>query len=171
MSQIFGEFVASLNGRNVRYLIIGGWATAFHGHPRFTKDMDVLIDRTDRNATATRDAIYDFFEGRPPESINPQADLLDPDRVLQLGVPPNRIDVLNHVAGIEDFESAWKRRRPGRVGAATASFAGLADLLASKKAAGRPQDIADVAMLERRSRSAAPNKKSIARKRTRARRS
>ena len=67
MSQIFAEFVGSLNERNVRYLVIGGWATAFHGHPRFTKDIDVLIDRTDRNATAARDAIYDFFKGRPQD--------------------------------------------------------------------------------------------------------
>ena len=152
MSQIFGEFVASLNRRNVRYLVIGGWATGFHGYPRFTKDMDILIDRTDHNAAATRDAIYDFFQGRPPESIDPQTDLLDPDRVLQLGVPPNRIDVLNQVPGIEDFDAAWKRRRSGRVGDSSASFAGLDDLLASKRAVGRPQDLADVAVLERRSR-------------------
>lgn len=152
MSQIFGEFVASLNGRNVRYLVIGGWATGFHGYPRFTKDMDILIDRTDHNAAATRDAIYDFFQGRPPDSIDPQTDLLDPDRVLQLGVPPNRIDVLNQVPGIEDFESAWKRRCTGRIGDSRASFASRDDLLASKRAAGRPQDLADVAVLERRAR-------------------
>jgi hypothetical protein len=152
MSQIFGEFVASLNGRNVRYLVIGGWATGFHGYPRFTKDLDILIDRTDHNADATRDAIYDFFQGRPPESIDPRADLLDPDRVLQLGVPPNRIDVLSQVPGIESFDAAWKRRRSGRVGDSSASFASLQDLLASKRAAGRPQDLADVAVLERRSR-------------------
>ena len=151
MSQIFGEFVASLNARGVRYLVIGGWATAFHGHPRFTKDLDVLIDRTERNASATRDAIYDFFRGRPPEAIDPKADLLDPDRLLQLGVPPNRIDVLNQVPGIVDFNSAWKRWRSGKVGDATASFVGREDLLASKRAAARPQDLADVATLERRS--------------------
>lgn len=133
MSQIFGEFVASLNERKVRYLV------------------DILIDRTDRNATATRDAIYDFFQGRPPETIDPRADLMNPDRVLQLGVPPNRIDVLNQAAGIEDFAAAWKRRRPGRIGETTASFVSLKDLLASKRAAGRPQDLADVAVLERRS--------------------
>jgi hypothetical protein len=153
MSETFGEFVASLNGRKVRYLVIGGWATGFHGYPRFTKDMDVLIDRTDRNALATRDAIYDFFAGRPPESIDPEADLLDPDRVLQLGVPPNRIDVLSHVPGIDDFGSAWKRRISGRVGGTMASFVSLRDLLASKRAVGRPQDLADVAVLERRARS------------------
>jgi hypothetical protein len=169
MSQIFGEFVASLNERGVRYLVIGGWATAFHGYPRFTKDLDILIDRTVRNAAATRDAIYDFFRGRPPETIDLQSDLLDPDRVLQLGVPPNRIDVLNQVPGIEDFDAAWKRRRPGRVGHASASFAGLGDLIASKRAVGRPQDLADVSMLDRRS-GRGTTKKPVRRKSTRAKR-
>jgi hypothetical protein len=159
MSQIFEEFVASLNEHNVRYLVIGGWAAGFHGYPRFTKDIDVLIDRTDRNAAATRDAIYDFFKGRPPESIDAQDDLMNPEQVLQLGMPPNRIDLLSQVPGIDDFDAAWGRRAHGSIGRSKASFAGLEDLLASKRAAGRPQDLADVAMLERRASRPVPKKK------------
>jgi hypothetical protein len=162
VSQIFEEFVASLNEHNVRYLVIGGWAAGFHGYPRFTKDIDVLIDRTDRNAAATRDAIYDFFEGRPPEAIDPRDDLMNPEKVLQLGVPPNRIDLLSQVPGIDSFDAAWRRRARGRIGRSEASFAGLDDLLASKRAVGRPQDLADVAMLERRGRHARPARKAPA---------
>jgi len=162
MSQIFEEFVASLNEHKVRYLVIGGWAAGFHGYPRFTKDIDVLIDRTDRNAAATRDAIYQFFKGRPPESVDPHDDLMNPERVLQLGVPPNRIDLLSQVPGIDDFGAAWRRRARGSIGRSKASFAGLKDLLASKRAAGRPQDLADVAMLERRASRPGPTKKAAA---------
>ncbi len=163
MSQIFEEFVASLNGHSVRYLVIGGWAAGFHGYPRFTKDIDVLIDRTERNAAATRDAIYDFFKGRPPEPIDPERDLMNPEQVLQLGMPPNRIDVLSQVPGIDDFDAAWRRRARGSIGRSKASFAGLDDLLASKRATGRPQDLADVAMLERRAQKARPTKKNVVR--------
>ncbi len=162
MSQIFEEFVASLNEHNVRYLIIGGWAAGFHGYPRFTKDIDVLIERTDRNAAAARDAIYGFFKGRPPESIDPRDDLMNPEQVLQLGMPPNRIDLLSDVPGIDNFGAAWRRRARGRIGSSKASFASLKDLLASKRAAGRPQDLADVAMLERRASRPSPTKKAAA---------
>lgn len=163
MSQIFEDFVASLNEHKVRYLIIGGWAAGFHGYPRFTKDIDVLIDRTDRNAAATRDAIYDFFNGRPPETIDPYRDLMNPELVLQLGMPPNRVDLLSQVPGIDDFDAAWRRRARGSIGRSKASFAGLEDLLASKRAAGRPQDLADVAILERRAQKSRTAKKAAAR--------
>lgn len=142
----FSEFIASLNKAGARYLLIGGYAVGFHGRPRATKDLDVLVDAAESNAERVLRAIQEFFGGA---SLGYAAtDLTRPGMTLQLGVAPVRIDVNTSIAGVEDFDAAWKRRQEGRLGEAKAAFISFEDLLAAKRAADRPQDRADVAHLE-----------------------
>lgn len=131
-------------------MVIGGHAVAFHGHPRATKDLDVLVRATADNARRVYAALAAF--GAPLQAFEVGAgDFATYDGVLQLGVPPLRIDILNRAAGI-DFEEAV-------AGGATFELDGRAipvicrdALLKNKRAAGRPQDLADVEALERLAR-------------------
>lgn len=143
----FAEFIASLNAGRVRYLIVGGYAVGFHARPRATKDIDVLIDRSLPNARRARRAICEFL-GRDAPNIT-EAKLTDPRSLIVLGIAPVRIDVLTSIEGVASFAAAWKRRAEGRYGDVPAHFLALEDLIASKQAAGRPQDLADVDVLKR----------------------
>jgi hypothetical protein len=146
----FEEFIASLNAHRVRYLIVGGYAVGFHGRPRATKDIDVLIDRSEANARRARAALIDFL-GSSPRNIT-VARLRNPRTLVVLGVAPIRIDVLTSIDGISSFRAAWGRRAHGTYGSSPAHFISLVDLMASKEAAGRPQDLADLDALRRASR-------------------
>jgi hypothetical protein len=151
----FEEFLDALNAHRVRYLVVGGHAVAFHGRPRATKDLDVYIDRTEVNARRTLAALRDFFGGTPPSHT--VEDLMDPGIIIQLGVAPVRIDILSRLSGIRSFNAAWGRRIDDVFGRAAAHYLSIDDLIASKRAAGRPQDLADVDVLERvKSRLRAP---------------
>jgi predicted nucleotidyltransferase len=155
----FEEFIAALNARSVRYLLIGAHALAFHARPRATKDLDVYVEPTSKNARRVLDALGDFF-GAPMSSYS-VADILDPDTVIQLGIAPVRIDVLSSVDGLPAFGAAWKRRASGRFGKVPAHYLSLTDLIVAKAAAARPQDLADLAVLRRvlarKDRLAAPS--------------
>jgi hypothetical protein len=146
----FEEFIASLNAHHVRYLIIGGYAVGFHARPRATKDIDVLVDRSAANARRTRAALVAFLGSDAPNIT--EAKLLHPRTLIVLGVDPIRIDVLTSVDGVPSFASAWKRKVDGFYGNTPAHFIALIDLIASKLAAGRPQDLADVDVLRRASK-------------------
>jgi hypothetical protein len=143
----FEEFFASLNAHRVRYLIVGGYAVGFHARPRATKDIDVLVDRTAANARRVRQAISAFLGVVPPNVT--EAKLRDARTLIVLGVAPIRIDVLTSIDGVASFAAAWKRRVEGRYGTVSARFLSMEDLLASKLAAGRPQDLADADVLRR----------------------
>ena len=146
----FEEFIGALNAREVRYLLIGAHAVAFHARPRATKDLDVYVDPTRANAKRLKAALGDFFGGSPPGYAD--SDLLDPDSVIQLGVAPVRIDILSHIDGLESFSMAWRRRVEGRFGSVDAHYLALDDLIAAKTAAGRPQDLSDLVTLRRAQR-------------------
>jgi hypothetical protein len=141
----FEEFIASLNAQRVRYLIVGGYAVAFHARPRATKDIDILVDRAAANAKRVLAALEAFF-GRIDIEL---AALTNPRTLIVLGAAPVRIDILTQIDGVPSFAAAWKRRVEGVYGSTPASFISLADLVASKVAAGRPQDLADVDVLRR----------------------
>jgi hypothetical protein len=141
----FEEFIAALNARGVRYLVVGAYALAFHAKPRATKDLDVYVDPVPANARRLRAALSDFFGGSPPGYAD--SDLLDPENVIQLGVAPVRIDILARVSGLESFSAAWRRRSEGSLGAVTAHYVGFDDLVRSKTAANRTQDKADLEAL------------------------
>jgi hypothetical protein len=143
----FEEFIASLNAQRVRYLIVGGYAVAFHARPRATKDIDVLVDRSVANAKRVRSALQSFL-GTKRLKIS-VAQLTNPRTLIVLGVAPVRIDILTGIDGVPSFAAAWKRRAEGTYGSTPAHFISLADLVASKNAAARPQDLADVDVLRR----------------------
>lgn len=141
----FEEFLKSLNSAGVRYLIVGGYALAYHAVPRFTKDLDVLVEPTPANAEAVLNALKDFGFA----SLNLETeDFSTPGKIVQIGYPPNRIDLINSADGV-DFKSAWRRRVRARFGSVSTQYLSMRDLMASKKAAGRPQDQLDLKTLER----------------------
>lgn len=142
----YEELFACFNARKVRYLIVGGYAVAFHAKPRYTKDIDLLIERSTRNAARVLAALRDFF-GAPIPQLD-RADFVEPDGILVLGVAPNRVDILNAIPGIE-FADSWKRRVESRYGRETVYFISRADLLRNKELVGRPVDKRDAEWLRR----------------------
>jgi hypothetical protein len=144
LSNDFEELFACFNAKRVRAVVVGGHALAFHGHPRFTKDLDVFVDPSPENARLILEALHDFGFG----SVGLTAeDFSSPGRIVQLGIAPNRIDLMTAIDGVS-FEEAWAGRAAGRFGGQQVSYLGRTDFLRNKRAAGRPQDIADIAALE-----------------------
>jgi hypothetical protein len=144
LNQDFREFAQSLNDSGVRYLVIGGYAVAVHGHPRYTKDLDIWIEMTPDNAAALVRAL-DIFGFA---SLGLQAsDFLASDQIIQLGYPPNRIDLITTPPGV-DFKACYPAREIVETGGVLVSFIGLEDLKRSKKASGRLQDLADLEALQ-----------------------
>ncbi|MBK9261058.1 MAG: hypothetical protein IPM54_14775 [Polyangiaceae bacterium] len=141
-----------MNAHRVRYLIVGGYAVGFHARPRATKDIDVLVDMTVANARRTRAALLDFLGSDAPNITEEK--LMNPRTLIVLGVEPFRIDVLTTIDGLSSFSAAWKRRAKGSYGKVPANYIALDDLIAAKKASGRPQDLADVDVLQRATRRA-----------------
>ena len=140
----FREFIQSLNDNQVLYLIVGGYAVALHGHPRYTKDLDVWIAMTPANAANLVGALAQFGFG----SLGLQAsDFLVPDQIIQLGHPPNRIDVLTSLPGVE-FASCYPSRLEVDVEGVRVNFIDLDNLKRNKQAAGRHQDLADLENLQ-----------------------
>jgi hypothetical protein len=144
LNRDFSEFIASCIAHDVRFMIVGGYAVAAHGHPRFTKDLDVWVWVDEHNATRLVSALEQF--GFSSVGLT-QADFLEDDTVVQLGFPPQRIDIITHVDGVE-FAPCWDRRIEIEIGGQRVPFISADDLLANKKASGRPQDLADVAAIE-----------------------
>ncbi len=144
LSQDFREFIQSLNDNRVRYLVIGGYAVALHGYPRYTKDIDIWIEMSPDNAANLVKALEQFGFG----SLGLQAaDFLVPDQVVQLGYPPSRIDLITTPAGV-DFETCYASRVEVVIDDVTVNFIDLENLKKSKKAAGRLQDLADLENLQ-----------------------
>ncbi len=141
----FRDLFSALNAAGVRYLLVGGYAVAFHSEPRFTKDLDVWVEASEENAQRTYEALRAF--GAPVGNLN-AGDLAVPDAILQIGVAPNRIDVVTSIDGVE-FAAAWAGRVLTAYGDAEVPIIGRAELIANKRALGRPQDIIDVERLER----------------------
>jgi hypothetical protein len=140
----FKEFVESLNNNQVRYLIIGGYAVALHGHPRYTKDLDVWIACDETNAANVVQALDHFGFA----SLDLQAtDFLEPNQVIQLGNPPNRIDLLMSIPGV-DFETCYQSRVSISIDGVPVNFIDLDNLKRNKKASGRAGDLADLENLQ-----------------------
>ncbi len=140
----FAEFIELLNKHAVEYLIVGGYAVAFHGKPRNTKDIDIWIHPTEKNAASLMQVLAAFGFGSLGLCA---ADFLTTDTVVQLGYSPVRIDLLSTIPGVT-FSTAWERRQQGRYGDQTANFIGLDDLIVNKQTVGRLQDLADVELLQ-----------------------
>jgi hypothetical protein len=129
---------------DVEFLVVGAYALAAHGFPRATGDLDCWIRRSPANAARVMRALAAF--GAPIDQIT-DADLSAPDLVVQLGVEPGRIDLLTSIDGV-DFDDAWPGRLVATIDGLRLPLIGLDDLVRTKRAAGRDQDLADVARIE-----------------------
>lgn len=136
----FSEFIQFLNGNGVRYLVVGGYAVAVHGHPRYTKDLDVWIDVSLDNAQRVLKALREFGFG---ELTLNECDFTTPGQVIQLGYPPHRIDLLTTLKGV-DFDICYETRFQVKLEDTMISFIDLENLKKNKLATGRFQDRADV---------------------------
>jgi predicted nucleotidyltransferase len=139
----FSDLLRIFNVHNVRYLVIGGYAVVQYAEPRFTKDLDVLISTDTANAAAVYEALREF--GAPLTDLTPK-DFSEEGFFFQMGAPPVRVDVLMGIPGIH-FDDCWKRRVEVDFEGLKVVFISKEDLIASKRAAGRPQDLIDIDLL------------------------
>lgn len=143
----FRDVLVCLTDAEAEFMVIGGYAVAHHGHVRATKDIDVLVRPTHENAARVMRALETF--GAPLSALHIHAsDFSTPGKVIQLGMPPLRIDILTAATAI-DFEDASQTTGRLDVDGRAVPVIGLDALLKNKRAAGRPQDLADVDSLER----------------------
>ncbi len=142
-SSDFKELLKSFNAHQVKYLIVGAYAVMKYTEPRYTKDLDIWVEPTDENASRVYKALTEF--GAPLSGVTAE-DLTNIDLVFQIGVAPHRIDILMGVKGL-DFAQAWERRVEAMFDDVSMRLVGKEDLLVSKEAAGRPQDLIDAASL------------------------
>lgn len=142
----FRDLLVELSDAGAEFVLVGGHAVAFHGHPRATKDLHVLVLAEPENAARVYRALAAF--GAPLEAFEVQAaDFAGYDGVLQIGLPPRRIDILNRADGIT-FDEAVVDRGSFEIDGRTIPVIGRAALLKNKRAAGRAQDLADIEALE-----------------------
>ena len=139
-NQDFKEFIQSLNDKKVRYLVIGGYAVAFHGYPRYTKDMDIWIEMSAENADRILAALVEFGFGSLEITSE---DFLTSNQVIQLGYPPNRIDLITTPDGV-DFSTCYDAKNEVEISGIIVPFIDLANLKINKLASGRLQDLADL---------------------------
>jgi len=135
----FSDLLRIFNDHNVRYLVIGGYAVVQYTEPRFTKDLDVLISTDRTNAESVFNALKEF--GAPLAGLTPD-DFAEEGFFFQMGVPPVRVDVIMGIPGVQ-FEECWNRRVEVDFEGLKVTFISKQDLIASKRAAGRPQDLID----------------------------
>jgi hypothetical protein len=145
----FRDLFAALNGAGAEYLLVGGYALAIHAAPRFTKDLDVWVNPTRENAPRVLTALKAF--GAPLGELT-ETDLMTPGVVFQMGLPPNRIDLLTSIDGVA-FSEAWPARITTEYGREQLPVIGRAQLIANKRASGRPQDLVDADVVEKAGRS------------------
>lgn len=145
MNEDFRDLLSALNDAEARFLIVGAYAVAVHGRPRATGDLDVWVAATPANARRVMSALTAF--GAPLADLS-EAELATPGVGLHIGVPPRRIDILTTVSGLS-FEDAWPHRIHASLAGLRCPVIGLDDLIANKRAAARPQDLADVDALTR----------------------
>lgn len=141
----FEDFVVLLNRNNVDYMIVGGYALAFHGKPRHTGDLDIWIDISDDNAQKMLNAIIEFGMGSLGMEKN---DFLQKGIITQIGYPPLRIDILNEIDGV-NFREAYSNKLIIDVDGLMINYIGLDDLIKNKQISGRHQDISDVNELKK----------------------
>lgn len=139
LSKDLREFIALLNSTSVKYVLVGGHAVAFHGYPRFTGDINFFVERSSENAAKLEAVLNDFGFGQLGLKA---ADFLQPGIIAQLGRPPNRIDILTSIDGVE-FAEAWNSRIKTSTGVELFVI-NKELLLRNKRVAGRPQDVADI---------------------------
>jgi hypothetical protein len=141
----FKEFIQSLNANGVKYLVVGGFAVAYHGYPRYTKDIDFWIWAEPENAHPILRAIQDFGFGTLGLT---EQDFLSPNNVIQIGHEPNRIDLTIDLEGL-DFQQCYELRQEVSFENIPIHFIDLDNLIKSKQIAGRRKDLVDVDELKK----------------------
>ena len=141
----FREFLKLLNENDVDFVILGGYAVAFHGHVRNTQDLDILFRADDCGVQGVIASLRSF--GFPESAISGE-ELAYPGNIIRMGIPPVRIELMNQVDGVE-FAEVWEGRAKGSYGDVPVAFIGLDELLRNKSAAGRPKDMADLDALSK----------------------
>lgn len=139
----FRELLALLNKHAVEYIIVGGYALAFHGAPRFTGDIDVFVRPHQQNAARILDALNEFGFGSVGLT---EEDFSTPHKVVQLGAPPIRVDLITSLTGVS-WEEAAAAKSPGSYGDVPVFFIGRKEFIANKRAMGRMKDLADIEAL------------------------
>jgi hypothetical protein len=137
------DLLRALNAEGAKYLLVGGYAFAFHGKIRATKDVDIFVGCEPGNAQRVWRALEAF--GAPLEELHAE-DLTQADTFFIMGRPPNQVDIITTIDGVS-FEEAWKNRIIASYGDQPAYYISKPDLIKNKTAAGRPQDLVDVAYL------------------------
>jgi len=140
LAEDFEDFVKLLSKYEAEYMVVGGYAMAFHGKPRYTGDLDIWINISEDNAKKLLKVMEDF--GMASLGFRKE-DFLEPGYISQIGQPPLRIDILNSIDGVS-FEEAYKNRQKIAEGDLEISFIGLQELIRNKMASGRKQDMQDI---------------------------
>jgi hypothetical protein len=143
MNSDFKDLLRIFNEHKVRYLVVGGYAVIKYTEPRYTKDLDVWVEASPKNARAVFAALRRF--GAPLTNVSSQ-DLAKEGWIYQMGRPPARVDILTSIEGVR-FSDAWPNRAASDFEGIAAHVISRQDLLANKRAAGRPQDLLDVSSL------------------------
>ena len=140
----FRDLFVALNAAGCRYLLVGGYALAAHGAPRFTKDLDIWIEPEAANTARVVNALESF--GAPSQHLA-DVDFTAPDTIFQIGVPPSRVDILSSIDGVT-FADGWAEKASMSFGGVPITVLGRRQLIQNKRAVGRLQDLADVERLE-----------------------
>lgn len=144
LNRNFREMLSALNEAHAEFLLVGAYAMAAHGCPRATGDLDIWVRPTLENAERVWSALGQF---KAPLSKISMTDFRTPDVVYRIGVPPERIDILTSITGVE-FEQAWADRLSVEVDGLMITVIGLRQLHQNKLATGRPKDVLDARVLE-----------------------
>jgi hypothetical protein len=146
VNEDFRDLLKALQDAGSRFLVVGAHAMAVHGVPRATGDLDVWVRPSRENAERVWKALLSF--GAPMKGLDvSQQDLETPETVIQIGLPPRRIDILTSLTGLE-FDASWDNRAIHRVEQMDVPFLGREDLIRNKRATGRTRDLADLEILE-----------------------
>ena len=141
----FKDLFKTLKEYKVQYLVVGAYAVIYYTEPRYTKDLDIWVNPTSKNAESLWKALSKF--GAPLKNVSID-DFCNPDLVYQIGIEPNRIDILMGIKGI-NFISAWKQRKRSKYDNIPMNIMHIKDLIQAKKKAGRKQDIIDLQNLKK----------------------
>jgi hypothetical protein len=145
----YEEFLGLFNKHSVRYCIVGAYAVAFYAKPRYTKDIDILVEPSKENAQKILRALGEFGFGELSISVD---DLTHEGNILQLGYEPLRIDLLNKLEAFQ-FHDIWQNKVTGDYGSGKVYFISLDDLIKNKKISARPTDKIDIELLEKARKS------------------
>lgn len=141
----FEDFFRLLNKYKVKYLVIGGYAVIYYTEIMMTKDLDIWIEPTEENARKVVNVIKEFLS---PNLELKERDFISKEKIFQIGIEPNRIDLISHIEGV-DFKESYKKRRKTKYGKETIYIIDLDDLIKNKEILKRPQDILHLEKLKK----------------------